>query len=123
MGLFIAGPVLLTLFWLIVVIGAQRVPGWLMPAELGFSVAAFLLSMALIRAGGAPILGAGGHSDVPPSDLANLVTACGFYIFMSSMSGILWCFVLSIISLPIGLLLAHRQNRLAELDESSIRVT
>ena len=123
MGLFIAGPILLTLFWLIVVIGAQRVPGWLMPAELVLSVAAFLFSMALVRVGGAPLLGSQGNSDVPPSDLENLVTTCGLFIFMNSMAGILWCFVLSIISLPIGLLLAHRQNRLAELDESSIRVT
>src|SRR4051812_41681224 len=116
MGLFIAGPALLTLFWLSVVIWMQRVSVWLLVGEFAFSIAALLLSMALFRVGaGASMFGSMADVEYPPSFLGQLAGTCGFYIFMNSLSGILWCFVLTMIALPVDFLLARRQGHSLEL--------
>jgi hypothetical protein len=120
MGLFITGPILLTVFWLVTVIWLRRVPFWLVPCEFVFTLVVFGLAMVLMQLdGNAGIDAAFSDSTVQPSHWQNLAGRWGFYLFTDSFSGTLWCLVLAIVSVPIGLLLAHRKLILATLKGGS----
>src|SRR5689334_465130 len=108
MGLFVTGPVLLTLFWLVVVIWRRGIPIWLVPGESGFCVAIFMLALRLMEVeGDASRLGHGTGTPTPHQKLAGI---WGFYLFMNSFSGMLWCVVLAALSLPIVLVQAYRRR-------------
>jgi len=108
MGILVTGPILLTLFWLVVVIWRRGVPIWLVPGECGFCVAVFLLAAVLTDAGGdSSFLG---HGTGSPSSGEKLAGTWGFYLFVNSLSGMLWCVVLAAVSLPIILVQAYRRR-------------